>query len=326
MELGALVVRQGGNLQQPMGPDASAWSSIWPVVGKTVLERWIERVRDLGVGLVSVVDRDMRMPNRMHTMVDWAKQGVDQILLILVGSYAEIDLTDLVQFHHQGRHRITRVFDPHGPLGINLLDRAEVLKSGGDCAVDNSSHSSRYDFDGYVTRLSSTLAYRKLVRDALEGRCAMQPVGTQASDGAWLDSTAHIDASARIQAPCYIGARTKLNAGVVVTGYSSVEHDCEIDIGTTLDCASILPNTYLAPGLHVRNSVVDGSRLEHLDRGVTVDLKSVFLSAHKRPKSPPVIFPVAVNGANALARNWGRENSRDATASPSIPQRSGDDS
>jgi hypothetical protein len=51
-------------------------------------------VRDLGVGLVSVVDRDVRVPNRMHTMVDWAKQGVDQILLILLGSYAEIDLTD----------------------------------------------------------------------------------------------------------------------------------------------------------------------------------------------------------------------------------------
>ena len=321
MELGALVVTQEGSLQQSMVTGVNPWSSTWPVVGKTVLERWIERVRDLGVGLVSVVDRDVRMPNRLNTMVDWAKQGVDQILLILLGSYAEVELNDLIQFHHEGRNRITRVFDLHGPLGINLLDRTAVLKNGGACPDDNRSHSSRYEFGGYVSRLSSTVAYRKLVQDALEGKCAIQPAGIQAQEKVWIDPTARIDPSVQIKGPCYIGARSRLNAGVVVTGYSSVERDCEIDIGTTLEGASVLPNTYLAPGLHVKNSVVDGTRLEHFDHGVTVDLQAMSLSARRRvPPSP--IFTLTGKGADALARSRRADNSQGGAESSTTTERS----
>lgn len=285
MELGAMIVSQGGSLYSSTKMEASPWCSAWPVVGKTVLERWVDRVRDLGVGMVSVVDRDVPVPTRIQRMVGWAKEGVDQILVIFMGSYAELDLTDLVQFHHEGGHRITRVFDPEGPLGVSLLDRRAVLREA-PTAVSEVSRSSRYDFMGYVTRLSSIIAYRKLVQDALEGRCEIRPSGFQTNENVWIDPTAYVHPSARIQGPCYIGARTRLNAGVVITGYSSVEENCEIDLGTTLESASILPNTYLAPGLLVRNAVVDGTRLEHLDRRVTVDLEAAALSA-RRPSSTP---------------------------------------
>jgi hypothetical protein len=283
VELGALVVTQGGTLHPSASREMSTWCSAWPVVGKTVLERWVDRVRDLGVDMVSVVDRGVSVPTRIRRMVDWAKEGVDQILVIFTGSYAELDLTDLVQFHHEGGNRITRVFDPQGPLGVSLLDRRAVLREI-PTAMNETPRSSRYDFMGYVTRLSSIIAYRKLVQDALEGRCEIRPSGFQTNEKVWIDPTAQVHPSVRIQGPCYIGARTRLHAGVVVTGYSSVEENCEIDLGTTLECASVLPNTYLASGLHVRNAVVDGTRLEHLDRRVTVDLKPVALSA-RRPSS-----------------------------------------
>jgi hypothetical protein len=239
-------------------------------------------------------------------MIDWAKEGVEQILLILSGSYAEIDLADLINFHRQGRNRITRVFDKQGPLGISLLNRGVVLKNGPGCGLDRSPRSSRYDFLGYVSRLSSTMAYRQLVQDALEGRCGIQPAGLQADEKVWIDATAYVDPSAQIHAPCYIGANSRLNAGVIVTGYSSVEHNCEIDIGTTLDHACILPNTYLAAGLHVRNSVVDGTRLEHLDRGVTVDLGPAALSARRGPTASgisPATTPVRT-AADGCAYSW----------------------
>lgn len=303
MELGALVVTQGRGLNQQVGKGADFWRSSWPVVGKTVVERWIERVRNLGVGMVSVVDRGVPPPAHM---IDWAKEGVEQILLILSGSYAEIDLADLIDFHRQGRNRITRVFDKQGPLGISLLNRGVVLKNG-PRGLDEYPRSSRYDFLGYVSRLSSTMAYRQLVQDALEGRCGIQPAGLQADDKVWIDATAYVDPSAKIHAPCYIGANTRLNAGVIVTGYSSVEHNCEIDIGTTLDHACVLPNTYLAAGLHVRNSVVDGTRLEQLDRGVTVDLGPTALSARRWP-APSGGSPATTSmrtGADGCANNCG---------------------
>ena len=280
-----MVVTQGGTLYSSAKQEANTWCSAWPIVGKTVAERWVDRVRNLGVGMVSVVDRDVSVPTRIQRMVEWAKEGVDQILVIFVGSYAELDLTDLVHFHHQGGHRITRVFDPEGPLGVSLLDRRAVLREM-PTAINEVSRSSRYDFMGYVTRLSSIIAYRKLVQDALGGRCEIRPSGFRTDENVWIDPTAIVHPSVRIEGPCYIGARTRLNAGVVITGYSSVEENCEIDLGTTLESASILPNTYLAPGLLVRNAVVDGTRLEHLDRRVTVDLESIALSA-RRPSTTP---------------------------------------
>jgi len=280
VELGALVVTQGATLHAVGNEEARSWCSAWPVVGKTVLERWVERVRSLQVNMVSVVDRGVSVPDRVQKMVDWAKEGIDQILVIVMGSYAEVDLTDLVQFHQGGRHTITRVFDPEGPLGISLLDRRAVLREL-PSTIGEKPRPSRYDFMGYVTRLSSTVAYRKLVQDALEGRCDIRPSGLPTSDNVWIDPTAVVHPSVKFRGPCYVGANSRLNAGVTVSGYSSVEENCEIDLGTSLECASILPNTYIAPGLNVRNAVVDGTRFEHLDRKVTVDLGGVDLSARR---------------------------------------------
>ena len=276
--MGALVVTPGGDISSAaQGP--GLWAPSWPVLGETVLERWIKRVQGLGVGLVSVVDRDAQHPNRIHTMAKWAKEGVEQILLIVLGSYAEIDLLDLVRFHYEGQKQVTRVFDQEGPLGISLLDRGCVLTNRQQTSHHRHLPSSRYDFLGYVVRLSSTLSYRRLVEDALQGRCGIQPAGVEAHENVWIDRTAQVDASAQIEPPCYIGPGSKIKAGVVIRGCSSVERNCEIDLGTTLDHASVLPNTYLAPGLLVRESVVDGTRLEHLGRGVAVDLGADGLSA-----------------------------------------------
>lgn len=291
MEMGVLVTAGGGADSALDG--SGLWTPSWPVLGKTVLQRWVERVQGLGVGLVSVVDRNPHERHRVHTMVEWAKEGVEQILLIALGSYAEIDLLDLIRFHSERRRQVTKVFDQQGPLGISLLDRGCILANREQANQDGDLPSSRYDFLGYVVRLSSTAKYRQLVEDALEGRCGIQPSGSQTRKSVWIDETAQVDASAQIQAPCYIGPATKIKAGVAIKGCSSVERNCEIDLGTSLDHTSIQPNTYVAPGLYFRESVVDGTRLEHLARGVTLDLGTAGLSArigtqarhaHRSPK------------------------------------------
>lgn len=284
MEMGALVVTTGGDISSAV---QGLWTPSWPVLGKTVLQRWIERVQGLGVGIVSVVDRNPQEPKQVHTMVEWAKEGVEQILLIVIGAYAEIDLPDLIRFHSQGQRKVTNVFDSQGPLGISLLDRDCVLANRAEASPNGDPTSSRYDFLGYVVRLASTAKYRQLVEDALEGRCGIQPTGLQTRQNVWIDKTADVDASVQIHAPCYIGPATKIRAGVVIRGCSSIERNCEIDLGTTLDHTSIQQNTYLAPGLYFRESVVDGTRVEHLGLGVTVDL-----------------------GANGLAERIGRQARR----------------
>jgi hypothetical protein len=278
VELGALVVTAGGD-GSSVAPGSSLWAPEWPVLGQTVLERWIKMVQGLGVGLVSVVDRSEQPSKRVHTMIEWARAGVERILLIVLGSYAEIDLCDLVRFHYEGQHGVTRVFDQEGPLGISLLDGDSVLNNRARATNEAHQASSRYDFLGYVIRLSSTVSYRRMVEDALQGRCGIRPSGIQARADVWIDATANVDPSALIEAPCYIGPGVTIRAGVAIRGCSSIERNCEIDLGTVLDHTSILPNTYVAPGLYVRESVVDGTRLENLARGVSLELGAAGLLA-----------------------------------------------
>ena len=307
MEMGALVVTAGGDVTSTAA-GSSLWAPAWPVLGETVLERWIKMVQGLGVGLVSVVDRAEHQANRVHTMIEWAREGVERILLIVLGSYAEIDLGDLVRFHYEGQHQVTRVFDQEGPLGISLLDRGCVLGDRERAINEPHAASSRYDFLGYVIRLSSNVSYRRLVEDALQGRCAIRPTGIQTREHVWIDQTALVHPSVQIEAPCYIGPRARIKAGVEIRGCSSIERDCEIDLGTTLDHASILPNTYVAPGLYVRESVVNGTKLENLARGVELDLGTAGLLArigNSQPTDPvrpvhaspdPKLPPSALNG------------------------------
>jgi hypothetical protein len=301
VEMGALVVTAGGEVGGATR-ESGLWTPSWPVLGKTVLQRWIERVQGLGVGLVSVVDRNPQEPHRVHTMVEWAKEGVEQILLIVLGSYAEIDLPDLIRFHSEGQRQVTKVFDQQGPLGISLLDRGCILANRDQASADQDLPSSRYDFLGYVVRLSSTANYRRLVEDALARRCGIQPTGLQTRPGVWIDDTAQVDDSAQIQTPCYIGPATKIRAGVAIRGCSSVERNCEIDLGTTLDETSIQPNTYVAPGLYFRESVVDGTSLEHLARGVTVDLGAAGLSARIGGQARPAHRSPRLARVSHLAR------------------------
>ena len=280
MELGALVI--AANETHPALPGLGLWTPSLPVFGKTVLGRWIERVQGLGTSLVSVVDHDCREGNGIRTAMEWAQEGVERVLLIVLGSYAEVDLPDFIRFHHDGRNQITKVFDQDGPLGISLLDRDTILKNAGQVLPDRQMLVSRYDFRGYVNRLSSTVSYRKLVEDALLGRCGIQPAGRQVGQDIWIHETAVVDDSVQIQGPCYIGPGTKVRAGVTIRGCSSIEHDCEVDVGTTLDRATVLPCTYVAAGLHVQESVIDGAHLEDLRRGITVNLGPAGLASRLR--------------------------------------------
>jgi hypothetical protein len=282
VELGAVVVTR-----TDFQPTPGSWSVSWPVLGRTVLERWVERLSNSGAGVVSVAPHDTDGREYLRMMTAWARAGVERILLITLGSYAEIDVVDLLHFHHHGRNQVTQVFDQKGALGVSLHERGAILTQ---CRRGRfhppPAGLSRYDFSGYVTRLSSTVAYHQLVQDALQGRCEIRPMGQPADERVWVDPSADVHPSVKIEAPCYVGANARLRAGVSVRAYSSVERNCEIDVGTTLDRACVLPDTYLASGLLVRNSIVDGTRLEHLGQGITVDLGQAGLSARRPPCAP----------------------------------------
>jgi hypothetical protein len=261
-------------------------SSRKPILGNDVLKAWADRVRGLGVRSLWLASggQDGRIDG--PTLTQFVRQGVERLLLIKLKSYAEMDLADLLRFHRDRGNPITEAEDARGELGVCLLDRI-ALGSASDEQVFHPAgdyNQTPYQFNGYAKRILSATERQELVGDGLTGACAMKPLGTQIRDKVWVGEGVKIAPSARIIGPVYIGARTTIGAGATIGPFSSVEHDCVVDCGTTVEQSTVLPNSYLAPGLLIRNSQVDGRHLEHLRWGAVADLLPAQLGRRIQPR------------------------------------------
>jgi hypothetical protein len=253
----------------------------WDLLGRSILTRTVERLKRCGIPLVSVVkcsdnaEGRTQLTARDKAVLDYARQGVRRILLIEFGPYVEFDLLDLLRFHLDRRSPVTGVSNEKGPLGITLLEAQYVAKGGLNFSNQLPAYfscSSSYEFSGFVSQLSGPDDYRDLVQCALAGGCAIKPEGKEVQPGIWIAPTAKLHSSVRILGPAYIGAHTRIQPGAMIGKGSSIEQQCEIECGTLIHDSTVLPSTYIGPGLNVSKSVVNGSRLFHLGRNLDVQL------------------------------------------------------
>jgi hypothetical protein len=169
---------------------------------------------------------------------------------------------------------VTNVADDQGLLGITVL-AASAIDHDHDISrrlPALSSCSSTYEFSGFVHRLASAGDYRQLAQCTLAGVTKARPAASEIQPGVWLGEGARIHSSVHVVGPCFLGARTRVRAGSVIASGTALERECEIDCGTVVEGASILPRTYVAPGLRIRNAVVQESRFIHLGRKLEVEL------------------------------------------------------
>ncbi len=282
MEIGAVVVIptiddfSAMQERQPRtsGAAQTICPSRMPILGNDVLRSWMECVRKVGVQNVWLTSQSGKQ-NVASDLSRIAHQGVERLLMIDLKSYAEIDLADFIRFHRDSKNAVTEAEDVRGRLGVSLIDgnalRSADHKYEMSCARVNSGRP--YQFGGYAKRIACAKERQELVGDGLVGACAMRPSGTQIRENVWIGEGAQLADSVRVNGPTYIGARTIVRAGATVGPFASVEHDCVIDCGTAVEQATVLPHTYLAPGLLVRGASVDGGLLEDLSSGVVVDLQ-----------------------------------------------------
>lgn len=260
-------------------------SSIFPILGNDVLRTWTERIHQLGVqSLWLASSKDERTDLSVFGLL---KQGVERLLMIKLKSYAELDLGDLVRFHCWRRNSVTEVHDAKGQLGVCVLDQLALPKTneGPDCQHAGFERSA-YPFHGYAKRIFSARERQELVGDALTGACAMRPFGNEIREQVWAGKDVRLADSVRLMGPSYIGDHAIVRAGATIGPFASVERDCVVDCGTTVEQSSILPATYLAPGLLFRNAAVDGAILQDLRSGAIADLTPAGL-ASRMPEFTP---------------------------------------
>jgi hypothetical protein len=276
----------------------SSYSSRMPILGNDLLRSWMDRIRSLGVKQVwlTSVASGVHRPGALERL---AREGIERFLMIKLKSYAEMDLPDLLRFHRESRNSVTEAQDAQGRLGVALLDQFALHSAGKQPESSQSPASNRptpYSFLGYAKRILWAKQRQELVRDSLTGACAMRPVGMQKREQVWVGANAEIADSVRFISPVYIGARTIIRAGAIIGPFTSVENDCIVDYGTAVEHSTVLPQTYLAPGLLIRDSVVNGGYLEHLRWSAIADLHPGRLGRKiERRRKPTPTFTVSTN-------------------------------
>jgi carbonic anhydrase/acetyltransferase-like protein (isoleucine patch superfamily) len=261
------------------------YSSRLPILGNDVLRSWMERIGKLGLRSLWLTSSPRDESVACSPLAELARHGVERLLVIKLKSYAEIDLTDLLRFHCESRNPVTEAQDARGQLGVCLLDHLALHAAGEKyefSCVPTDGGPTPYQFRGYAKRILSAKERQELVGDGLTGACAMRPLGTQICEQVWVGEGVNLADSVRIIGPTYIGARTIVRAGATIGPFASVESDCVVDCGTTVERSTVLPYTYLAPGLLIRHELVDGGYLEDLSWGVVADLQPAGLGSRIR--------------------------------------------
>jgi carbonic anhydrase/acetyltransferase-like protein (isoleucine patch superfamily) len=253
-----------------------------PILGNDVLQSWMERIRKLGLQSLwlSFSPRDENVDG--SALAEFARQGVERLLVIQLKAYAEMDLADLLRFHCECRNPVTEAEDARGQLGVCLRDHLALPSNGekyGFAGGPTESGQTPYQFRGYAKRILSARERQELIGDGLTGACAMRPLGKEIRAQVWVGEGAKVAGSVRVIGPTYIGARTVVHAGATIGPFASVEHDCVVDCGTTVELSTVLPYSYLAPGLLIRHQLVDGGYLEDLSWGAVADLRPAGLGS-----------------------------------------------
>src|SRR5581483_3340400 len=288
MEVAALIVVEPSTSAAGAASSPAIPMSLWEIFGKSVLERCVERLRRASISNISVF-ADSSLPDATvptlnagikwvrasgdalwreaeNAFSDYGRSGVDTVLAIRLGAYTELDISDLLRFHLDQRPHVTMACDASGPLDFIAInsgrrnDAAYLMRSRLQRTRLPAAH---YVTDAYTNRLSNSKDFRALVQDGFLGRCGIRPPGKEIKPGVWVDEHARIHRSARVLAPAYIGAGARVRAAAVVTRCSSVEHHAEIDCGTVVEDATILPHTYVGAGLDVAHVVLGHGRLSH---------------------------------------------------------------
>jgi carbonic anhydrase/acetyltransferase-like protein (isoleucine patch superfamily) len=282
-DISAICQAQSPVIVPPQKFPASSFSRLL-IVGNDLLQPWMQRIRKLGMESLWLTSASSEKDAAWPALAELAKRGIERFLMIKLKSYAEIDLADLLRFHCERGNSVTEAQDAQGQLGVCLVNHRALQPTDKRSESYESSECGQvpYAFHGYAKRILAAKERQELIGDALTGACAMRPYGTQIREQVWIGEGAMLAGSVRLIGPAYIGAGATVRDGATIGPLASVERDCVVDCGTTVERATILPHTYVAPGLRIQHALVDGGYLEDLSCGVVADLQPAGLASRLR--------------------------------------------
>jgi len=282
------------------------------LLGEPILYRIIENLRKSGVGPIFFVAEDVFANHsvvrdisrwQVHVRVAPAEVlraatqaalkacrecGARTALVMQASKYVELDVAEMLKFHRASGQTVTSARDNSGPLGITMVGSESTEQIMLSERRTPQSIPLDYMHRHYANRLSTPQDLRRMAQDALLQRCTIRPNGNEVRPGVWVAPSAQLHPRARVLNPSYIGAHTRLRSGVVITRGTNIEHHCEVDRGSVVENATILPHTYLGSSLDIAHSIVNRNAMIDVRRAVEVEIsdRSLIGSTSPLPRSP----------------------------------------
>ena len=272
-------------------PDRESFSgvplSLLPVLGKPLLHRFVDRLKKAGIDSIAVLNtgecssplvEDARRSDLKWKDVsaqqawreaeeqfdEFVHSGADLVLLVRLGTYTEIEIDPLIQFHLDQRNHVTQVAQENGALDFFVLsssrrnDAAFLLRSK---LVKMRVSAKPFMTRGYVNSLRNAADFHRLVLDSFSLKTSIQPAGEQVRPGIWIGTGARVHRSVRLVAPCYVGPYSKVRKGALITRGSAIEHHSVVDCGSVVEASTLLPLSYLGAGLDLSHSILGNKRI-----------------------------------------------------------------
>jgi NDP-sugar pyrophosphorylase family protein len=264
--------------------------------GKTPLQRMADHLQQFGIETIVVVAeagagahsslanaktvespqiREGFWRTAENVFNEMVQNGAEVVVLVKMGSYVELNLEKLLEYHLDKQARVTQVCHGTEPLQIFCIStsrrndaaslfRTRLLKCRSECTA--------FEHQGYTNHLKDPRDLRQLAVDILTLKTETRPAGEEVRPGVWMGRGAIVEKGARVLAPAFIGASARIFSGAVITRCSSVEHHAQVDCGTVVENSTVLPYSYVGAGLDLAHSVAGMKTVVNLRRNASIEI------------------------------------------------------
>lgn len=227
------------------------------ILGKTLVEYWLEHLAGLGAQEVVVLAADR--PDQVRAGIgDGARWG----LRVIVKSDKRERTLEEARAKHQASDHASWLPAPNDVILMDYLPGLPQLPL----------------FTSYADWFAAAQALmpRALTPDRIGVR--------ELKPGVWVGLNAHVATGAELIAPCWIGERAWIEAGATIGPNAVLEREVFIARGAEVSHSIIGPETLVGQFTEIRNSIAWGSTLVNWQRDSCLKVPDSFLLCSREPR------------------------------------------
>jgi hypothetical protein len=131
-------------------------------------------------------------------------------------------------------------------------------------------------------RTMDTRAFRPLLHSNMSVLAKPESIlfpaaARQIEAGVWISRGAQVDPGATLRKPTYIGEGCQIGRGAVIGPHSVVEDWSIVDHDTIVERSLVCRNSYVGPGLHLADSIIDRNLLVNVSQDTQVSVTDDFI-------------------------------------------------